>query len=112
MKKKIGFLVLFLTIPLFILTSCGKDKNNNIEDDPTVEDYNYVCTDTECYLAGINNVDAFFKNLTDEWVVIPSNYNDKPITKINKDAFTITPIVKLKISDNIEVIEESAFSGC
>ena len=112
MKKKIGFSVLFLIIPLFILTSCGKDKNDNIEDDPIVEDYNYVCTDTECYLAGINNVDAFFKNLTDEWVFVPSNYNDKPVTKINKDAFTITPIVKLKISDNIEVIEESAFRGC
>ena len=50
---------------------------------------------------------------SDSCIVIPSNYNDLPVTQISAHAFeNLTNIESLVIPNGVKVIGESAFSGC
>lgn len=62
--------------------------------------------ESSCMVTGIGSC-------TDVNIVIPEEYNEKKVTKINASAFkNNTKIESITISKNIEVIGESSFSGC
>ncbi len=100
MKKILHFfliIVLFLLLP-FALTACGEAKAllfNIIDDGEAYE----VCLKPEVKLNKVK-------------IVIPSTYEDKPVTKIASQGFSENKIMSVEIPNTIIEIDYYAFYNC
>lgn len=68
------------------------------------EEFTYIEKDNGCFIDKYNGHDSK--------VVIPANYQGKDIVGISSSAFNSSEITKVVLSDNIKVVEESAFKDC
>ena len=108
MKRK--YIVTFLAITTAgccVLGLGACDKNDNSELTPT-EGLVYELLEDENSYAVIGIGTA-----TDESIVFPTKYNDKPVTYIAFGAFYgCTNLTSITIPDSVTVIADGAFSSC
>ena len=138
MKKtmKIFWLVcLVLLACTLVLTSCEKeddwnDKNDSYDDEENGDEHTHTFVDGVCECGATNfsesegltyelsedgnsYVVTGIGSCTDNIVVIPSTYNDLPVTSIGQYAFEqCTNLTKVVICDNVTRIDAEAFEGC
>ena len=63
--------------------------------------------------AGSTYTLAYLGDCTDADVIVPSTYNGKPVTRINRSVFyNKTYITSIEIPDSVTVIEDAAFADC
>ena len=105
MKKHL-FLFLTIIIICWVLVGCGQnDKSSKTKYSEGLE-FTLNRNGESYSVTGIGTC-------TDTKVVIPSIYNEKPVTSINSYAFyNLTSITSIIVPDSVTSIGASAFSGC
>lgn len=113
MRKKILAVLLTALVCLCLaFTACDSDEKN--EDEEKIEtaksseglEFGLSVDETSYVVVGIGEC-------TDTDIVIPSEYNGKPVTKILFDAFRDCPsITSIEIPGSVTSIGDSAFSNC
>lgn len=100
-KKYILSVVLLLVFSCFCLSGCSKKQENTNYDD---------------YVFELSSDETFYKIVLykgyDETLVIPSEYNGKPIQEIEKYAFQGSDFVSVTIPNSIKKIGRLAFANC
>lgn len=115
MKKKMISLALVATTSLFALTSFGSCKNgedmNNRFKYTLLENGTYeIALDTR--VAGVNFLGDFVRKRVTE-IVIPEEYEGKPVTSIAEGGFMFCSNLKsVEIPDTITTIGQGAFMFC
>ena len=122
--KKV-FLLFCSIILLAVLVSCQKDGAPSFdfqtESETETETQNFSASDEEIDFSsmlefelsedGKSYIISSGQNCTAENVIIPAEYNGKPITEIGNDAFANMPIKSVVFPDSIKVIGEWSFCG-
>ena len=120
--KKV-FLLFCSIILLAVLVSCQKDGapsfDSQTENETETQDFSSENSEVdfssmlefELSEDGNSYIVSSGQNCTAENVIIPSEYNGKPVTEIGNDAFANMPIKSVVFPDSIKVIGEWSFCG-
>lgn len=94
---------------LFTVSTAGlAEKYYGLMGEAMPSGLQYALTETEDGYAVTD-----FGMLTDSTIVIPEEYNGKPVVAIEKEAFRDCDwLVSVEIPDSVQIIEEYAFCGC
>ena len=122
MKRKnltLGLLALCVSFTALGLAACGGGDDSSSEEH-TVHSYvDGVCSCGETQLAYTLSDDGEYyivaaadKDTITGKVVIPDEYEGKPVKEIKEQAFHSTKITELTIGDNVEVIRKHAIQLC
>lgn len=124
MKKILSFAlaIIFIAICTLVLTSCiepEENKANNQDQDLSsayaTPDFTYkeINNGTEYEVSAGFLGANIFSNKTSSDIIIPSNYNGKPVTAIADNGFASHHLItRVIIPDSITVIGKSAFYEC
>lgn len=111
--KKIFFIVLIallLASITLIFAACKTPvetapEEGTMEFEEDVSSFTFTLKDDDTYEIGANYITAAD-------IVIPTSYNGKPVSSIQRYAFKDRPILSVSIPSSIKTIEEYAFADC
>ncbi len=106
-------------------TMCGKRGTDKVEYEPTGHFYMFVeckfCGEEIVYSEGLEyelSADGKYYivtgmgECTDDYVIIPSHYNEKPVQEIGESAFEGVEVIGVHVPVTVKIIGDSAFMNC
>jgi len=114
-SKKFHLLLLITLLSSLLLASCKASNGTSIFGGDPVGTGTVGGTDGLEYLlnsAGTEYSVVGIGTCRSKSITIPSTHEGLPVTSIGRSAFMNSDITSVKISDGVEIIDDSAFSGC
>lgn len=104
------FIALLLAFTTLISVACKKPSENTTEEgtmefEEDFSSFTFTLKADDTYEIGANYI-------TTADIVIPTSYNGKPVTSIQRYAFKDRPILSVSIPSSIKTIGEYAFADC